>query len=315
VQRTLLTHAEDPIARLTDTASPRFRHDFSRIPIHASARGQKPPEPEAPKPDAKPEPAAPKPEPKPEPKPVEAKKPTKPTIAHETTLSAPDGTDKKRTDVGVGEEVTFTGSAVGKWTATSGTPKELASGDKLVWTAPDRAATVTIKLQVGAEQETVSMKVIEPDNITGRKNSEIPIGAGTAGAGMKLTFIYHPKNVSFGNVQAKEVSGPATNITGYYKKHYTADGLKHDSGDTFTPIKETNEDSAEDTASTEDKFKPYEKGTFDWVIPNKFKVKTEAGDGKKFTDVTQACSMLDATGKIRITKATTAKVERSPSDP
>jgi hypothetical protein len=88
--------------------------------------------------------------------------------------------------------------------------------------------------------------------------------------------------------------------------------LKHDSGDTFTQIKENNEDSAEDTAEIEVTLRPFEAGTFDWVIPNKFKVKTEAGDGKKFTDVTQAFEMFDATGKIRITKATTAKVERSP---
>lgn len=362
VRQMMQAHAEGPIAGLTHTSSPRFGHDFSRIPIHASvprtvqttqtgsgaadgyrqeadsitdntagklaapstdeggksdARGQKPPKPEAaaPKPDAKPEPAAPKPESKPKPMPEDAKKSTKPTITHETTFSAPDGTAKKRTDVGVGEEVTFMGSAPGKWTATKGAPNELANGDKFIWTAPDRAATVTIKLQVGAVQETVSMKVIEPENITGQKNSEIPIGPGTAGAGMKLTFIYHPKRVSFGNVEAREVSGEATNITGYYNKHYTAADLKHDSGDTFTSIEEDNKDSTEDTAKTVDTFEPYEKGTFDWVIPNKFKVKTEAGDGKKFTNVTQAFSMLDATGKIRITKATTAKVERSPSDP
>jgi peptidoglycan hydrolase-like protein with peptidoglycan-binding domain len=237
-----------------------------------------------------------------------------PTITHETTFSAPDGTDKKRTNVGVGEEVTFTGSAVGKWTATNGTPRELACGAKFTWTAPDRAATVTIKLQVGTEEATVSMKVIEPASITGHKNSEIAFAAGTAGAGMKLTFIYHPRNISFGNVKAKEVSGPATNITGYYRKHFTNARLKHNSGDLFTPIKENNEDSAEDTASDEEHVKPYEKGTFDWVIPNNFRVKAEAGDGKQFTRVTQAFLMVDATGKIKITKAG-VDVERSPTEP
>lgn len=316
VQQRAQADASCLTAGLADTASPRFDHDLSRIPIHAPhAHGQKPLAPApAPAPKASPGPAAPKPEPKPKSEPEKAVKPSKPTISHETTLSAPDGTDKKRTDVGVGEEVTFRGSAAGKWTATNGVPGELASGDKFTWTAPDRAATVAIKLQVGTEQETVSMKVIEPESITGRKNSEIPIGAGTAGAGMKLTFIYHPLRVSFGNVEAREVSGEATNITGYYKKHYTAAGLHHDSGDTFTQIKENNEDSAPDTAKTTDNFKPYERGTFDWVIPNRFKVKTEAGDGKKFTNVTQAFLMHDATGKITITKAT-AKVTRSPADP
>jgi len=271
-------------------------------------RGQKPP---------KPEPPVPKPEEKPEPKPVPKPEEAKPklTITHETTFAAPDGSDKARTDVGIGEKVTFKGSAVGKWTASKGLPTELASGAEFVWTAPDRAGDATIKLQVGTEEATVTMKVFEPDNIVAVRNSKIAIGAGTAGAGMKLTFNYYPKKVSFGNVKAKEVSGPATNIDGYYKKHYTAEELKHDSGDTFTSIKENNEDSAEDTAKTVDTFKPYEKGTFDWVIPNKFKVKTEAGDGKKFpSDVTQAFAMVDATGKIKITKAG-AEVERSPAEP
>ncbi len=130
---------------------------------------------------------------------------------------------------------------------------------------------------------------------------------------MKLTFNYYPKNVSFGNVQAKEVSGPASNITGYYKKYYNANQLKHNSGDTFTNIKQNNEDSAQDTAKSEDTFKPYSNGTFDWVIPNKFRVKTEAGDGKEFTKVTQSFK-IDAVGTEKITKAGVS-VERKVTDP
>jgi hypothetical protein len=328
VQPRSQAHVEGPIAGLTGTTSPRFGHDFSRIPVHTSvptaqttltgsgaACGQKPQQAEVPAPrsEAKPKRAAPKAKPKTKPKAEEPKKPPKPTITHETKFSAPDGTHKERSHVGVGEEVTFTGSAAGKWTASSGTPSELASGDKLTWTAPERAATVTINLQVATEVANITMQVIEPASITGRKNSELAFPAETAGAGMRLTFIYHPRSVSFGSAQAKEVSGEATGVAGYYKKHYTAAGLHHDSGDSFTSIKENNEDSSQDTAKTEDDFKPYEKGAFNWVIPNNFRVKTEDGDGKKFTEVTQAVEMVDATGKIRITKATTAKVERSPA--
>ena len=301
-----------PSARASIPGPARSRQSAEVRSILHLQRGQKLPEPEvaAPTPETEPVPATP--EPKPEPK--QDTKPAKPTITHETHFAAPDGTDKTRTEVGVGEKVTFKGSAEGKWTATDGSPKDLASGAEFVWTAPDRAADVTIKLVVGTEEATVSMKVIEPASITAVRKSTIAIGAGTAGAGMKLTFHYYPKKVSFGNVAAKEVSGPATNITGYYRKHYKDEDLKHDSGDTFTAIKENNEDSAVDTAKTVDTFKPYEKGTFDWVIPNHFKVKTESGDGKKFTDVTQAFAMIDDTGKIKITKAG-AEVERSPSEP
>jgi hypothetical protein len=248
---------------------------------------------------------------KPEPRPATPAA-AKLTITHLATLAAPDGSAGTRRDVGVGEEVTFTGSAAGKWTATSGKPAALAAGATFVWTAPDRAADVTVKLGAGRDTATVAMKVIEPRRITCARNSTIPIPAGTAGAGMRLTFNYHPKTVSFGNAQAREVSGPASSITGYFKKHYTAAQLIHDSGDGFTSIKATNEDSAQDTARSIDRFTPYENGTFAWVIPNKFKVRTEAGDGKQFTEVIQAFS-IDATGKERITKDGAA-VERSPEE-
>ena len=42
VQRMLQTHAEKPINGLTDMASPRFDHDFSRIPIRSRAAGALP---------------------------------------------------------------------------------------------------------------------------------------------------------------------------------------------------------------------------------------------------------------------------------
>lgn len=251
--------------------------------------------------------------PTPTPAPAKSEPPTKetkPTITHETKFPAPDGSAKTRTDVGVGEEVTFKGSAAGKWTATSGTPTILENGAIFAWTAPDRAKDVTIKLEVGNENAIVAMKVVEPDSITAIRDNQIAYPAGKAGAGMKLTFNYYPKKVSFGNVENKEVSGEATNIDGYFKKHYTSAQLFHHSGDKFFAIKENNEDSVQDEASIDFPTKPDEAGHFEWVIPNQFKVKTEGGDGKKFTEVTQAFS-VDAGGKAKITKAG-AEVERSP---
>ena len=290
------------------------------------ARGQVPP-PQMPPLAPEPEPVAPPPQvpppvpaPAPEPEPAAPAKPapkpgpgaTKLTITPETKFAAPDGSGRERTDVGIGEEVTLTGSASGNWTASGGSPLALANNATFHWTAPNRQADVTIKLAAAGEEATVALKVIEPaDLITGTRTDVIAIPVGTAGAGMHLIFDYHPKSVSFGNVEAKEVSGDATNITGYYAKHFAKADLHHDSGDTFTRIKENNDDTATDTASIQSIPKPYEKGSFDWVIPNHFKVITEGGDGKKFTEVTQAFRMVDATGKIKITKAG-ASVERSP---
>lgn len=235
----------------------------------------------------------------------------KPKVTHQTKFAAPDGSASSRRTVGVGEQVTFQGDAVGNWTAAGGGPTKLDASDTFTWTAPNRAGKATVRLTVGKKTAAVKMKTVEPTGITGKKNGETAIPAGTAGAGMTLTFHYHPKSVSFGNVEAGEVSGPATGIWGYYKKHYTAADLWHDSGDHFTPIGEDNRDLADDTAQTIDTFTPYRKGGFKWVIPNRFRVDGEGGNGKVFTHVTQAFRMLDKKGTIRVTKAG-ARVERAP---
>jgi len=233
------------------------------------------------------------------------------SIAHQTRFQAPDGSNGTRTDVAVGEVVDFTGSISGNWSATAGTPKSKNNVNAFVWTAPSRAKTVTITLSLGSSTTSVVMGVIEPKKITADKIREVAIPAGTVGAGMVLRFNYHPKKVSFGNLQSKEVSGPASNIKKYFKKRYTKDELKHDSKDTFFDIRQNNKDDALDTAKDIRKRTPFEFGTYAWEIPNKFKVKTESGDGKKFEDVTQFFHMVDATGKMRILKAG-AEVERSP---
>lgn len=210
-----------------------------------------------------------------------------PTITTETSFPAPDGSGKARTSVGVGEAVTFTGSAAGTWKASSGKPVTGASGAKFGWTAPSRADSVTIELTVDTQKTSVTLQVVEPDGITGIDKHELTFPAGTQGAGMTLKFKYSPFNVSFGNVSAKEVSGPASSRWGYYANPATTGDLKHDSGDTFTAIGQNNIDTAPDTSSFQGADKPWTAGGWDWLIPNHFRVNTETGDGKKFTTVTQ----------------------------
>ncbi|MEQ9290062.1 MAG: DUF4157 domain-containing protein [Cyclobacteriaceae bacterium] len=237
-------------------------------------------------------------------------------ITHLTVFSAPSGNPASRKDVAVGEVVDFKGNMPGDWTADKGDPANRGANNDFKWTAPNRAATAKITLEFKAmtkKEASVNMNVVEPDAVVGTKISDVNDGFrdGYAGVGMEVQFTYRPLNVSFGNIKVKEVSGPATNVSGYYKKvQESGDDLYHDSGDHFTQIKENNEDSAADQVSTiEETLKPYEDGTYDWVIPNHFKVKGEGGD-KYFTDVTQA-HQIWASGKLKITKAG-AEVERTP---
>ncbi|HEY9115141.1 MAG TPA: hypothetical protein VIN10_10610, partial [Bacteroidales bacterium] len=209
------------------------------------------------------------------------------------------------------EVVNFTGSKTGKWEASGGTPVLQNTGTRFRWTAPNRAANVRVSLESGRYTNHVNLNILEPNNVTARKIREIRIPRRTQGAGMKLDFNYHPKSVYFGNLEAREVSGPASNIKGYYlhdgETHY------HDSGDTFFNIDTDNslEPDIVDTASQRGYPSPWYRGSFKWVIPNRFKVKTESGDGKEFTKVTQSFIMVDRTGKTKITKAG-AEVERTP---
>lgn len=223
-----------------------------------------------------------------------------PDISIETDFEAPDGSGKSRRKAGVGERVTFTGSKTGEWKASGGSPLTLALGTTFVWTAPSRAASVTISLKSGKYTRRVIMSVLEPNAITAKKVREIRYPRGRMGVGMKLKFHYHPKTVSFGNTDAKEVSGPATNVRGYFKDH--GGDYRHDSGDTFFAINHDNVDTATDEASIRNYPSPWKRGGFDWIIPNHFKLRTEAGDGKKFTNVTQAFTMEGTDGTTRVSK-------------
>jgi hypothetical protein len=155
---------------------------------------------------------------------------------------------------------------------------------------------------------TKVFSVVEPNAITGTNKVEDVYAAGTQGAGMHLDFKYHPLTVSFGNIEVKEVSHAATNIAGYYTGRGS---LYHNTGDHFTQIGPNNIDTATDHAAQSGYPSPWAVGSFDWDIPNHFRVNTEGGDGKEFTKVDQDFKMIDATGKSSVDKAGLS-VERTP---
>lgn len=228
--------------------------------------------------------------------------PAPPVITYRTTLDAADSSGHVRRRVGVGEQVTFTSTVAGNWTASSGDPAvSAAAGTTFVWRAPNRAATprITVTTATGATAN-VDMDVIEPSSMTPVKRNDINYAAGVAGAGMNLFFDYNPMTVSFANVEAGEVSGPATNVTGYFTA-WTAAQLHHNSGDGFFGINGSNRLNGVDTAAGSGFGKPWSAGGFDWVIPNRFRVAGEAGAGKVFDNITQTFR-LAANGSVTVGK-------------
>ena len=232
-----------------------------------------------------------------------------PDFTIETLFNAPDGSGRLRSKVGVGEKVTFKGSKIGDWSATGGSPGSLASTNNFVWTAPNRGASVSISLTSGKYTKTKEVVVLEPSAVTGRRTSVLSYNPGIMGAGMQLKFLYNPKNVSFANLEAGEVSGPPSGVEGYFTQF--PDKLDHDSGDQFFPLQINNENTATDTAAIRGFPRPWSIGKFKWIIPNRFRVHTEGGDGKVFATVEQAFSLESDNGKTKVTKAGT-EVSRTP---
>ena len=152
-----------------------------------------------------------------------------------------------------------------------------------------------------AGSASINMTVIAPDTITMNYRSSDNIAVGTAGACMRADFIVHPLNVSFGRVEISEVPGPATNVSGYFST--TTDNIAHTTAGHFAPL---NDDNATiDHAAYHSLSAPYSAGTFQWVIPNRYKIDGEAdSEGRHYVDTVQSF-YFTSTGTMLISKAGT----------
>ena len=208
-----------------------------------------------------------------------------PAIAHKTAFSAPGNADDTRAEVGVGEIVTFTGSAAGTWTASAGKPAVAAAGSKFEWVAPGRAASVTIQLKVGQQTASETMTVVEPAGLTADKVLKETFPSGTQGAGMYLRFCCLPANVVFGAVEVNEWPGPATKVSGVFdeKEARPFGGLWHFATVGFGQIGLDNKMNQLDHASSGGlPPKLWKEGAFEWRIPNYFRLRSEGGFGTLF---------------------------------
>ena len=226
---------------------------------------------------------------------------TPPAITSETITSAPDGSPDTRTTVGVGERVRFTATTAGTWTASEGQFIGPNNGSNIVWEAPAVGANPTITLTTPGGTRVVPFTVIAPNAIamTVLRNHAIP--AGTAGACMVNDVVINPLNVNFGRTQWLEVPGPATNVAGYFTQ-FSADTIFHNPTDHYLGVADDNS-GLEDHAAWHEVPPPFSFGTFEWVIPNRYKIDGEPdAQGRIFTNTVQSFFMF-AGGTMMINKA------------
>ncbi|WP_299441120.1 DUF4157 domain-containing protein [uncultured Aquimarina sp.] len=234
---------------------------------------------------------------------------TPPVVTTETIKSAPDGTADTRTTVGVGERVRFTATTAGTWTVSEGHIIGINNGASIVWEAPAVAASPTITITTPGGTKVTPFTVVPPNSLNMVVSNHHPIPAGTAGACMILNFSVNPLNVNLGRTQWLEVPGPATNVSGYFNQ-FNAATIFHNPTEDFLPFNDNNA-GLRDHAAWHEVPPPFSFGSFEWVIPNQYKIDGESdAQGRVFTNIVQTFFMFPG-GTMMITKAGTASVLRT----
>jgi hypothetical protein len=166
----------------------------------------------------------------------------------------------------------------------------------------------TITLRSGNASVSQLIQVIAPTTLQLVKYAEDTFPKGTQGVGMRTHMTIGPTSVCFGNVGLLEVGERPSSITGYFTEHGNAPPT-HQPNTKWVGFDDHNGD-VRDHAWLSDRRKPWSPGSFQWVIPNKYRVNRK-GDGTVFITTHQVFHITDHKGTTTITKGG-ASVTRTP---
>ncbi|HEV8591283.1 MAG TPA: hypothetical protein VGQ55_04205 [Pyrinomonadaceae bacterium] len=143
------------------------------------------------------------------------------TIESKTAAKSP--ADRKRTKIGVGEEVTITAKGnAAEWTKSGGGRLNPKSGvnTSVTLTASDKAETITITAKHSGCgcSNSITFSVVEPSNWTlkRKKGTKLRHKKGHVDCGWLGEFYVHPDDVNFYNVEFREKDSKYVG-TGSYK--------------------------------------------------------------------------------------------------
>ena len=130
------------------------------------------------------------------------------TIVSQTVATQP--SDRARTKIGVGEEVTCTFSlgnatwslsGVGKLSVFSG-----GAAQSVTYTAPDTAGTATLTATGSGCTDSIKFTIVAPSEVNMVRISDVEHNQETTDIGMWLSWYIGPDDVSFYNIQVHEVN-------------------------------------------------------------------------------------------------------------
>jgi len=242
-------------------------------------------------------------------------------IRVETETVATTPADKSRKKVGVGEKVTLTLKPTSlnsvSWTIEptlgNGT-LSTTTGNPVIFTAQDRVSEPSITATYGGASDSVTFKVVEPDDqiIEQESGTGIMHIFGRPSVGFKGRAYIQPTDVSFDNIEVRERAAAAV-CDGYFTYQNGEPHLDQEWRTVGAVVagKGSRVECMDIIQGGTDQHTPYVYGTFTWAIPREFKVGT--GAAKQFKIVPQK-KTIDATGKLTISKGGTT-VSKELNDP
>jgi hypothetical protein len=254
------------------------------------------------------------------------------TMKMETETVSTKPSNRKRTKIGVGEEVklTITPATLSpiKWSITGDGKLSATSGSTVTFTAHDTASKPKITADYAGTKVDVEFEVVAPTvpTITRLSSLNGNYPAGQAGTGMTCQFQYNPTDVSFYRIEILEDPGPATNVTGYFAQNppFTPAMLFHNPNPSFVAVGQDNKLAAgiADTAAYAVSipngtggWPAWSNGGWDWIIPNRYRVIGASNTtGHLIGNVTQSFTIA-ASGATTVTKqgaGPAASISRTP---
>jgi hypothetical protein len=231
-------------------------------------------------------------------------------IRSQTIATSP--RNRRRTVIGVGEEVDLTASrptGTVNWAITGSSTLSATSGTTVTLTAHERAETTTVTATDSCGcTATRTFRVIEPASVRMRRvsGSGIRHTQGIPSVGIKLEIYIRPDTVSFENIEISEDDAIGV-VTGYFIGT-PSDGMHHagHGAGAWASVGAHVSGRGSKVGGTDNVYTghcnfgtPYRSGTFHWAIPWLFRV--AGGASKQFTHVHHR-ETINRRGAMTITK-------------
>jgi hypothetical protein len=232
-----------------------------------------------------------------------------------TEASIPSDWERKKLGVGEVVNIIVTPAGAGNitWSLSDHLDSSLAEADnyKPLLTAASLKCDPKLKADFGnGIEHTITFNVVEPTGESAVKENDLDLaglGGITAqqqGAGMILRITLLPDDVSFQYLKVRELSGPASNESGYFLQ-YTGGDRSHTADPEWQEVNESNQYG--DTASFFDWPKinvngtlQWTSGSYEWDIPVRWKI--EGKQEHNLPNRTQKHEITGADGSSTETK-------------